>query len=60
MAFTTIPLAFIFLCRVFYIYYTAGFVPNTSHLLFWFMSISGLQALLFAMWFDMEYNKNLK
>ena len=60
MAFTTIPLSFIFLCRVFYIYYTTGLVPPTSHLLFWFMFVSGLQTLLFAMWFDMEYNKNLR
>lgn len=60
MAFTTIPLSFIFLCRVFYIYYTTGLVPPTSHLLFWFMFVSGIQTLLFAMWFDMEYNKDLK
>ena len=60
MAFTTIPLGFIFLCRVFYIYYTTGIVPPTSHLLFWFMFVSGLQTLLFAMLFDMQYNKDLK
>jgi hypothetical protein len=35
-------------------------VPPTSHLLFWFMFISGLQTLLFAMWFDMQYNRDLK
>jgi len=60
MAFTTIPLAFIFLCRVFYIYYNTGLVPPTSHLLFWFMFVSGLQTLLFAMLFDMQYNKDLR
>jgi len=60
LSFITLPLSFIFLCRTFYGYYMRGVVPPTSHLLFWFLFISGLQALLFAMWFDMEYNKNLK
>ncbi|NWG04535.1 MAG: glycosyltransferase family 2 protein [Syntrophaceae bacterium] len=35
-------------------------VAATSALLAAFFTISGLQSLLFAMWFDMEYNKNLK
>jgi hypothetical protein len=60
LSFITIPLSFYFLCRTFYGYYTSGVVPPTSHLLFWFMFISGLQTLLFAMWFDMEYNKDLR
>jgi len=60
LSFVTIPLSLLFLLRTFFIYYTKGFVPPTSHLLFWFMFISGLQTLLFAMWFDMEYNRDLK
>jgi len=60
LSFITIPLSFLFLIRTFLIYYTKGFVPPTSHLLFWLMFISGMQSLLFAMWFDMEYNKHLK
>jgi glycosyltransferase involved in cell wall biosynthesis len=60
LSFVTIPLSLLFLSRTFFIYYTKGFVPPTSHLLFWFMFISGLQTLLFAMWFDMQYNKDLK
>ncbi|WAC07001.1 MAG: glycosyltransferase family 2 protein [Thermodesulfobacteriota bacterium] len=60
LSFTTLPLSFIFLCRTFYGYYTSGVVPPTSHLLFWFLFISGMQTLLFAMWFDMEYNKDFK
>ena len=60
LSFITIPLSLLFLLRTFFIYYTTGFVPPTSHLLFWFMFISGLQTLLFAMWFDMEYNKDLR
>jgi glycosyltransferase involved in cell wall biosynthesis len=35
-------------------------VAPTSALFAAFLFISGLQSLFFAMWFDMEYNKNLK
>jgi len=38
----------------------AGSVAATSALFAAFFTISGLQSLLFAMWFDMEYNKELK
>ena len=38
----------------------AGTVAATSALFAAFFAISGLQALFFAMWFDMEYNKDLK
>lgn len=60
LAFVTIPVSLVFLCRTFYVYYTRGFVPPVSHLLFWFMFISGHQTLFFAMWFDMQYNKDLR
>jgi hypothetical protein len=35
-------------------------VAATSALFAAFLFISGLQSLFFAMWFDMEYNKNLR
>ena len=38
----------------------AGPVSPTSALFATFLFISGLQALFFAMWFDMEYNKDLR
>jgi len=60
LSFITLPLSFYFLGRTIHGYFTTGVVPPTSHLLFWFIFISGLQTLFFAMWFDMEYNKNLK
>jgi glycosyltransferase involved in cell wall biosynthesis len=60
LSFVTIPLSFLFLCRTVFVFFTLGFVPTTSHLLFWFLFISGLQTFLFATWFDMEYNKGLK
>ncbi len=37
-----------------------GGVALTSALFAAFFAISGLQSLFFAMWFDMEYNKDLK
>ena len=37
-----------------------GTVAGTSALFAVFLVIMGLQFLLFAMWFDMEYNKDLK
>jgi glycosyltransferase involved in cell wall biosynthesis len=37
-----------------------GTVAATSALFSAFFTISGLQSLFFAMWFDMEYNKGLK
>lgn len=35
-------------------------LPPTNTLAFMFAAITGLQSLFFAMWFDMEYNKNLR
>ena len=37
-----------------------GPVAPTSALFATFLVVSGLQALFFAMWFDMDYNKHLK
>jgi len=37
-----------------------GPVAATSALFSVFLFVSGLQSLLFGMWFDMEYNKELK
>ena len=53
---SSIPLSF----RLFYIWATAGDIPDMNALALIFTLISGLQTLFFGMWFDMEYNKNLK
>lgn len=37
-----------------------GTVADTSALFAAFLFVSGMQATLFAMWFDMEYNKELR
>lgn len=46
---------------ILFFYRLAGHtVAATSALFAAFLFISGLQSLFFAMWFDMDYNKNLK
>lgn len=60
LAFFTIPCSFFFFIRTIFLYFIRGNIPPTSFLLFWFLVISGLQSLFFAMWFDMDYNKKLK
>lgn len=52
----SVPLAI----RLFYIWYVNGYIPDINALALIFSLISGLQTLFFGMWFDMEYNKDLK
>jgi hypothetical protein len=35
-------------------------IPPINALMLVFCAVSGMQALLFAMWFDMEYNRHLR
>jgi glycosyltransferase involved in cell wall biosynthesis len=46
--------------RLIYIWASKGDIPDMNALALIFTLISGLQTLFFGMWFDMEYNKNLK
>jgi glycosyltransferase involved in cell wall biosynthesis len=46
--------------RMLYIWATTGVIPGINALAIAFAGISGLQTLFFGMWFDMEYNKDLK
>lgn len=60
MGLTLTPLGFLFgLYLAIFRLFGSGVAP-TSALFAVFLFISGLQSLFFAMWFDMEYNKNLK
>ena len=52
----SVPLAI----RLVYIWIERGDIPDMNALALIFTLISGLQTLFFGMWFDMEYNKNLK
>jgi len=60
MGFVLTPIGFIFGCYLLIFRLLIGPVAATSALFAAFFTISGLQALFFAMWFDMEYNKELK
>ena len=46
--------------RLIYLWPIYGFVPSTTFLAWMFASITSLQFTLFAMWFDMDYNKDQK
>lgn len=46
--------------RMFYLWATMGDIPDINAMALIFTLISGLQTLFFGMWFDMEYNKNLR
>ncbi|RME56811.1 glycosyltransferase family 2 protein [Candidatus Parcubacteria bacterium] len=55
----------LFLClplsaRLIYFLFCFGNIPKVNALALMFCSIAGLQSLFFAMWFDMESNKDLK
>jgi len=46
--------------RLLYIWAVTGNIPDINAMALVFTAISGLQTLFFGMWFDMDYNKNLK
>ncbi len=49
----------IFLGRMVWMWLWTGNLPLMNTLLFVFTAISGVQFILFAMWFDMEHNRHL-
>ncbi len=60
LGFILTPIGVIFGCYLVIFRLFIGTVAATSALFSAFFAISGLQSLFFAMWFDMEYNKELK
>jgi len=46
--------------RLLYLWIKLGFAPELTAIAWMFSFGLGLQCLFFAMWFDMEYNKDLK
>jgi glycosyltransferase involved in cell wall biosynthesis len=60
MGFALTPVGIAFGCYLLIFRLLVGPVAATSALFAAFFTISGLQSLFFAMWFDMEYNKELK
>ena len=60
LAFILLFMSFPLAIRLFYLWMMRGDIPDMNALALIFTLISGLQTLFFGMWFDMEYNKNLK
>ncbi len=60
LGFLLTPIGIIFGGYLLFYRVFVGTVAPTSALFAAFFAISGLQSLFFAMWFDMEYNKELK
>ena len=60
LAFMLLTLSLPLLGRLIYVWITTGNIPKVNALALMFALIAGLQSLFFAMWFDMEYNKDLK
>jgi len=56
----TFPTGLLFGFYLFFYRLCIGTVATTSALFAVFLIVSGLQSLFFAMWFDMEYNRNLR
>jgi len=56
----TFPIGMLFGFYLFFYRLFVGTVATTSALFAVFLIVSGLQSLFFAMWFDMEYNRDLK
>jgi len=46
--------------RLIYFWISFGYIPKINTLALMFTSITSMQMLLFAMWFDMESNKDLR
>jgi len=53
-------MGFGFFIRLIHGWHQAGFVPKMTFFSLFFSIVLGMQTLFFAMWFDMENNKNLK
>jgi glycosyltransferase involved in cell wall biosynthesis len=56
LLFMSVPL----FVRMIWFWYVDNHIPPINTMMFMFTGISGLQSLFFAMWFDMDYNKNLR
>ncbi len=60
LSFLLLGVSFPLTVRLFFIWAVRGDIPDINAMALIFTLISGFQTLFFGMWFDMEYNKNLK
>jgi glycosyltransferase involved in cell wall biosynthesis len=56
---TQLTLCIPFIIRLLWIWMTQNYTPQVTALIVVFSFISGLQLLLFGMWFDTEYNRSV-
>jgi hypothetical protein len=59
-AFVLLPVGIILGIYLVYARFSGGAIAYPALFLDLFLIISGIQFLLFAMWFDMDYNRDLK
>jgi glycosyltransferase involved in cell wall biosynthesis len=60
LGFSLMFISFLLTGRLFYLWYQQGHAPELTSLAVMFSFSTGLQSMLFAMWFDKEYNNDLK
>jgi glycosyltransferase involved in cell wall biosynthesis len=60
LSFILLSISFPLAVRLFYVWAVRGDIPDINAMALMFTLITGLQTLFFGMWFDMEYNKDLK
>lgn len=60
LGFLLLGLSCFFFLQLVYLWIKMGYAPLLSAIAWMFSFATGLQTTFFAMWFDMEYNKNLK
>lgn len=60
LSFFLLGISFPLAIRMLYIWSVTGNIPDINAMSLVFTLISGLQTLFFGMWFDMDYNKNLR
>jgi hypothetical protein len=53
-------IGFLLLIRLFYIFVAHGYIPSINALALFFCAVTSSQFTFFAMWLDMDYNKDLK
>jgi len=60
LGFFLITISFILGIRLLYFFFVFNSIPSMNSIAFLFTSVTGLQSIFFAMWFDMFYNADLK
>jgi len=60
LSFSLLLLSLPLFIRIIWIWISVGHIPPINALALMFSGTLGIQTLFFAMWFDMEYNKDLK